>query len=233
VKATYGTGVFVLAHVGDERPSPGGGLLPTIAWSVGGRVEWAIDGGVFTAGALLDWLSRDLGLAGDPAKLAAEAATVEDTGGVKVLPALAGVGAPWWKPDARGVIAGLSAGARPAHIARAALEGIAWRVTDIVGVVQQTVPVQVLRVDGGLTRDPTLLALQADTAGVTVQRGTVDATAAGAAALAAVGAGVWSSTLEIEQRVPVGERIDPRRDSRWRDAASAEWRTFVERATAL
>jgi glycerol kinase len=233
VKATYGTGVFVLAHVGDERPSPGGGLLPTIAWSVGGRVEWAIDGGVFTAGALLDWLSRDLGLAGDPAKLAAEAATVEDTGGVKVLPALAGVGAPWWKPDARGVIAGLSAGARPAHIARAALEGIAWRVTDIVGVVQQTVPVQVLRVDGGLTRDPTLLALQADTAGVTVQRGTVDATAAGAAALAAVGAGVWSSTLEIEQRVPVGERIDPRRDSRWRDAARAEWRTFVERATAL
>jgi glycerol kinase len=233
VKATYGTGVFVLAHVGDERPSPGGGLLPTIAWSVGGHAEWAVDGGVFTAGALLDWLSRDLGLSADPASLAAAAATVEDAGGVKLLPALAGVGAPWWKPDARAVIAGLSAGARPAHIARAALEGIAWRVADIMGAVQQTTPVQVLRVDGGLTRDATLLQLQADTAGVTVQRGPVDATAAGAAALAAVGAGLWGSTLEIEQRVPVGERVAPRRDSQWREAAHADWRTFVERAAAL
>jgi glycerol kinase len=233
VKATYGTGVFVLAHAGDERPSPGGGLLPTVAWTVDGRVEWAIDGGVFTAGALLDWLSRGLGLAPDPAALAAAAATVDDAGGIKVLPALAGVGAPWWKPDARAVIAGLSAGARPADIARAALEGIAWRVADIVSVVQSVVPVQVLRVDGGLTRDPTLLQLQADAAGVTVQRGLLDATAAGAAALAAVGAGVWGSTLEIEERVPSGERFEPRRNSQWRAAAHAEWRSFVERAAAL
>jgi glycerol kinase len=233
VKATYGTGVFVLAHAGDERPSPGGGLLPTVAWTVDGRVEWAIDGGVFTAGALLDWLSRGLGLAPDPAALAAAAATVDDAGGIKVLPALAGVGAPWWKPDARAVIAGLSAGARPADIARAALEGIAWRVADIVSVVQGVVPVQVLRVDGGLTRDPTLLQLQADAAGVTVQRGLLDATAAGAAALAAVGAGVWGSTLEIEERVPSGERFEPRRNSQWRAAAHAEWRSFVERAAAL
>jgi glycerol kinase len=233
VKATYGTGVFVLAHAGGERPSPAGSLVPTVAWSVHGRVEWAIDGGVFTAGALLDWISRDLGLAEDAAALAEAATTVDGTGGVRVLPALAGVGAPWWKPDARGVIAGLSAGTRSAHIARAALEGIAWRVADIVDVVQQTVPVQVLRVDGGLTRDSTLLQLQADTAGVTVQRGPVDATAAGAAALAAVGAGIWSSTLEIEQRVPVGDRVEPRTDTRWRDAAHADWRRFVERATAL
>jgi glycerol kinase len=233
VKATYGTGVFVLAHVGAERPSPGGGLLPTVAWSVSGRLEWAIDGGVFTAGALLEWLSRDLGLAADPPALATAAATVEDAGGVKILPALAGVGAPWWKPDARAVIAGLSAGVRPAHVARAALEGVAWRVADIVGVIQDTVPVQVLRVDGGLTRDPTLLQLQADAAGVTVQRGLLDATAAGAAALAAVGAGVWGSTLEIEERIPAGERFEPRRDARWRAAAHDEWRTFVERAAVL
>ena len=120
VKATYGTGVFVLAHAGRERPSPGGGLVPTVAWEVNGGVEWAIDGGVFTAGALLDWLSRDLGLAADAAALAAAAATVDDAGGVRVLPALAGVGAPWWKPDARAVIAGLSASVRPADVARAA-----------------------------------------------------------------------------------------------------------------
>ena len=233
VKATYGTGVFVLAHAGDERPTPAGGLLPTVAWEVDGRVEWAIDGGVFTAGALLEWLSRDLGLAADPPALAAAAATVEDASGVKVLPALAGVGAPWWRPDARAVIAGLSASVRPAHVARAALDGIAWRVADIVSVVQEAVPVQVLRVDGGLTRDPTLLQLQADAAGVAVQRGLLDATAAGAAALAAVGAGLWSSTLEIEEWIPTGERFEPRRDSRWRADAHADWRRFVERATSV
>jgi len=93
--------------------------------------------------------------------------------------------------------------------------------------------VEVLRVDGGLTRDPTLLQLQADLAGVTVQRGAVDATAAGAAALAAVGAGVWASTLEIAERIPAGEVVEPARDSQWRRAAHAEWRSFVERAVAL
>ncbi len=188
---------------------------------------------MFTAGALLDWLSRDLGLARDPAALAAAAATVDDAGGVRMLPALAGVGAPWWKPDARAVIAGLSASVRPAHVARAALEGVAWRVADIVSVIQETIPVQVLRVDGGMTRDPTLLQLQADAAGVTVQRGLLDATAAGAAALAAVGAGVWHSTLEIEERIPAGERFEPRRDAQWRAAAHSDWRAFVERAAEL
>ncbi len=233
VKATYGTGVFVLAHAGDQRPKPAGGLLPTVAWRVGGRVEWAIDGGVFTAGALLEWLSRDLGLAADPPELAREAATVEDSGGVRVLPALAGVGAPWWVPEARAVISGLTSGSRPAHVARAAIEAIAWRVADVVGAVRETVPVQALRVDGGLTRDPTLLQLQADFAGVNVQRGAVDATAAGAAALAAVGAGVWSSTLEIADRIPVGDAIEPRRDEHWRSAEHARWRAFVEKAAQL
>jgi glycerol kinase len=196
-------------------------------------VEWAIDGGVFTAGALVEWLSRDLGLAPDPPALAAAAAQVDDAGGVRVLPALAGIGAPWWKPDARAVIAGLTAGARPAHVARAALEGIAWRVADVVSAVRETVPVDVLRVDGGLTRDPTLLQLQADATGVPVQRGAVDATVAGAAALAAVGAGIWESTHEIAERVPTGERVEPSRDEAWRKRAHAEWREFVGRASVL
>ena len=233
VKATYGTGVFVLAHAGEVRPEPEGGLLPTVAWRVDGRVEWALDGGVFTAGALLEWLSRDLGLADDPPALAAAAAGVDDSGGVRLLPALAGVGAPWWASEARAVIAGLTAGARPAHIARAALEGIAWRVADVVDAVRRTVPVDVLRVDGGLTRDPTLLQLQADTTGVPVQRGAVDATVAGAAAFAAVGAGIWESTAEIADRVPTGARNQPSRDDAWRERSHAEWRKFVERAIAL
>jgi glycerol kinase len=233
VKATYGTGVFVLAHVGTERPRPEGGLLPTVAWRVNGEVEWALDGGVFTAGALLDWLSRDLGLADGPAALAALAAEVDDSGGVRVLPALAGLGAPWWRSEARAVIAGLTAGARPGHIGRAALEAISWRVADIVALVSEQVSLEALRVDGGLTRDDRLLQHQADTTGVAVQRGAVDATAAGAAALAAVGARLWSSTREIGKRVPVGERFEPGRDDAWRREEHARWRRFVERAAEL
>lgn len=233
VKATYGTGVFVLAHAGERRPEPSGGLLPTIAWRVDGRVEWAIDGGVFTAGALLEWLARDLGLAEDPAGLVAAAGEAGGSGGVRVLPALAGIGAPWWKPHARGVIAGLGSGTRPGHIAHAALEGIAWRVADILAAVREAVEIDVLRVDGGLTRSDLLLRVQADVAGVTVQRGAVDATAAGAAALAAVGAGVFESVREIGARVAAGERFEPQLDRAGREAQHAVWRCFVERSAEL
>ena len=234
VKATYGTGVFVLAHVGTERPDAGeGGLLPTVAWRIDGRVEYALDGGVFTAGALLEWLSRDLGLAADPASLAALATEVDDSGGVRVLPALAGLGAPWWRSGSRAVIAGLTSGTRPAHIARAALEAISWRVADVLAVVSDHTALEVLRVDGGLTRDALLLRLQADSSGIPVQRGAVDATAAGSAALAAVGAGIWSSTEEIGERIEAGEALQPEADDAWRQSGHAEWREFVERAADL
>ena len=232
-KATYGTGVFVLAHAGDERPEPSGGLLPTVAWRVDGRVEWALDGGVFTAGAVLEWLTGELGLAADPASLAAAAADAGSADGVRVLPALAGIGAPWWRPDAHAVIAGLGSGSGPAQIGFAALEGIAWRVADVLAAMRESVPIEVLRVDGGLTRSDTLLSLQADAAGVSVQRGSVDATAAGAAALAAVGAGVWPDTAAIAAHVPVGGRIEPRRDQAWREPAHDEWRRFVRAAADL
>jgi glycerol kinase len=232
-KATYGTGVFVLANVGAERPAEVGGLLPTIAWRVAGEVEWALDGGVFTAGSLLDWLARDFGIAADAPALAALAAEVEDAGGVRVLPALSGLGAPWWRAGARAVLAGLTGGSRPAHLARAALEAIAWRVADILAVIRESHPVDVLRVDGGLTRDPLLLQLQADFTGTPVERGAVDATATGAAALAAVGAGLWPGTAAIADRLPVGDRFEPRRDAAWRADAHRDWRAFVARAAGL
>ena len=232
-KATYGTGVFVLANVGAERPAPSAGLVPTVAWRVRGEIEWALDGGVFTAGALLEWLSRDLGLAADAPALAQLASEVDDSGGVRVLPALAGIGAPWWRPSARAVIAGLTAGARPAHVARAALESIAWRVADIVEAIGAQSHVEVLRVDGGLTRDPLLLQLQANASGVPVERGAVDATATGAAALAAVGAGLWPTTASIAERVPTGDRFEVRLDAASRDAARTRWREFVMRAAEL
>jgi glycerol kinase len=232
-KATYGTGVFVLAHAGEAPPDAGGTLVPTVAWRIDGRVEYALDGGVFSAGALLEWLSADLGLAADPAAIAALAREAPDSGGVRVLPALAGLGAPWWRPHARAVVAGMTGGTRPAHLARAALEAIAWRVADIVEIVGRHAPLDVLRADGGLSRDDLLLELQASAVGIPVERGVVDATAAGAAALAAVGAGVWESTREIGERVAPGERFAPERDAAWRRAAHADWRAFVEAAAAL
>jgi glycerol kinase len=155
-KATYGTGVFVLANTGHEQVSGihGAGLLPTIAWRIAGRDCGALDGGVFSAGSLLEWLSKDMGLATDVPALVALAASVRDAAGVRILPALGGLGAPWWRPEARGVIAGLSANSRPAHIARAALDGIVQRVGDIVRAADLVMPIEDLRIDGGLTRAP-------------------------------------------------------------------------------
>jgi glycerol kinase len=233
VKATYGTGVFILGHAGDEIPRPAGGLLPTVAWRIGGHTEYAIDGGVFTAGAVLEWLTRELGMAPDPAGLSALARESEDAGGVRILPALAGVGAPWWRPDARLVIAGVHGGTTRNDVARAALEGIAWRVADVVEAMRESIDISELRVDGGLTNEPLLLQLQADAIGVPVEAGGADATVAGAAALAAVGAGVLESLHEAAELLPVDRRVDPRRDAAWRTDEHARWRAFVEAAAQL
>ena len=233
VKATYGTGVFVLAHVGDEVPEAAGGLLPTVAWSIDGRVEYALDGGVFAAGAMLEWMCRELGVAKDPPALGRLARDAEDSAGALVLPGLAGVGAPWWKPDARAVIAGLHGGTTAANVARAALEGIAWRVADIVTAVRESVDVDELRVDGGVTNEPLLLQLQADSIGATVVAGGADATVAGAAALAAVGAGAIDSLEDAAELLPVDRRVEPTRDDAWRSSEHERWRRFVESAAAL
>jgi glycerol kinase len=233
VKATYGTGVFVLAHVGDEVPEATGGLLPTAAWRIGGRTEYALDGGVFAAGEMLEWLCRELGLAPEPAALGELARGAESASGVRILPGITGVGAPWWRPDARGTIAGLTAGTKRAQVARAALEGIAWRVADIVAAVRESVAVDTLRVDGGLTNEPALLQIQADAIGAPVEQGLADATAAGAAPLAAVGARVLGSVVDIADLVPVSGRVEPQQDADWREREHVAWRRFVELAVEL
>lgn len=229
-KATYGTGVFVLAHAGSEVPHAEG-LLPTVAWQSGGRVEYALDGGVFTAGALLEWLTGTLGLAADPVALDALAASVPDAAGVRVLPALAGAGAPYWKPDARALVAGLTAAATPAHIARAAFEAIAHRVVDILDA--GSARVDVLRVDGGLTNSALLCQLQADLAQVPVERGTPDATVTGAAGLALVGAGLLPDTTALESLSPTLDRFEPRIPPAEAAALRASWRTFAAAALNL
>jgi glycerol kinase len=233
VKATYGTGVFILGHVGDEIPTPAGGLLPTVAWSLDGHVEYAIDGGVFAAGAALDWLSHELGMAGDAAALARLAREAPDAGGVRALPALAGLGAPWWRPEAHLVIAGMHGGTTRAQVARAALEGIAWGVADVVAAIQETIEVDALRVDGGLTNEPLMLQLQADAIGVPVRAARADATVAGAAAFAAVGSGVLDSLAEAAELMSAHRSVEPQRDGEWRARERAAWRSFVEAAACL
>ncbi len=233
VKATYGTGVFVLGHVGDEVPRPAGGLLPTVAWDVGGRTEYAIDGGVFAAGAMLEWLCRELGMADSPAELTELAREAEDSGGARVLPGLAGLGAPWWRPDARAVLAGMHGGTTRANVARAALEGIAWRVADVVAAMRETVEVASLRVDGGLTNEPLLLQLQADAIGVRVDAAGADATVLGAAALAAVGSGVVASLEDAAELLPIDRSVEPQQGDDWRKREHDRWRAFVTAAAEL
>jgi glycerol kinase len=233
VKATYGTGVFVLAHVGDGTPEPAGGLLPTVAWRVAGRTEYALDGGVFAAGAMLEWLCRELGLAADPAELGRLARSAPDSGRARVLPGLAGIGAPWWRPNARAVLAGLDGGTTGAQVARAAFEGIAWRVADVVAAIRDSVAVESLRVDGGVTNEPLLLELQADSIGARVDAAGADATVLGAAALAAVGSGLIGSLAEAAELLPIDRSVEPSRDDGWRAAEHERWREFVRATAAL
>jgi glycerol kinase len=236
-KATYGTGVFVLGRT--DGPARADGLLPTIAWAGPGerggvgKVAYALDGGVFSAGSLLDWLADGLGLASDAAALAAAAASVPDSAGVLVLPALSGLGAPWWRPGAHGVIARLHPAVSAAHVARAALEAIAWRVTDIVDVMADVAPVTRLRVDGGLTNDETLLRIQADALGLPLSVGPADTTVLGAAMLAGVGAGTFASVEDAALRLPDRRTIEPCGDARERAAERERWRTFVRASADL
>ena len=233
VKATCGTGVFVLAHVGEGVPEPAGGLLPTVAWSIDGKVEYALDGGVFAAGAMLEWMCDQLGIAEDPPALSKVAREAESSAGARVLPGLAGIGAPWWRPNARAVISGIYGGTTRENVARAALEGIAWRVADVVAAIRETAPVEALRVDGGLTNEPLLLQLQADSIGAPVEAAGADATVLGAAALAAVGAGVIDSLTDLPEMLPADRRVEPERDDAWRTAEHELWKEFVRATEAL
>jgi glycerol kinase len=252
-KATYGTGVFVLGRTDGLIRAEG--LLPTVAWAAPGtggwadiageagtgassdarlgEVSYALDGGVFAAGSLLDWLAEGLGLAPDAPALAAAAASVPGSAGVLVLPALAGLGAPWWRSEAHGMIAGLHPGVGPAHVGRAALEAIAWRVADIVEAMAQSAPVEILRVDGGLTNNDTLLRIQADALGLPLTVGRADTTVLGATMLAGVGAGVFASVEDAAQRLPPGRAIEPVLGAAERLAQRQRWRAFVQAGAGL
>ena len=211
-KCTYGTGAFLLTTTGSRPQRSHSGLVACVAWQLAGASTWCLDGQVFTVGAAVGWL-QEVGLISEPAELDALAATVADAGGVTFVPALAGLGAPFWRADARGAFSGLSLGTTRAHLARAVLEGIAAQVAWLARSVADDLgaPLARLRVDGGLTRSRQLLQLQADLAQVPVEvYPTPDATADGVAALARIGltgespADVvrgWKSPLVLEPSI--------------------------------
>ena len=238
LKATYGTGVFVLGRT--DGLVLAGGLLPTIAWAApdgaGGLGPISCRAGRRRVrGRLAARLARRRARPGGrrPRPAAAAAAGVHDSAGVIVLPALTGLGAPWWRPAAHGVIAGLHPAVGAPHVARAALEAIAWRVADIVEAMSEVVPIRRVRVDGGLTNDKTLLQIQADALGLPLTVGHTDATVLGAAMLGGVGAGVFASVEEAAQRLPEGRVVASRGDPRERSARRERWRAFIQAGARL
>ncbi|HEY5986287.1 MAG TPA: FGGY-family carbohydrate kinase [Streptosporangiaceae bacterium] len=229
-KCTYGTGSFVLANTGASVVRPGAGLLSTVAWMTSsGELTYALEGSVFVTGAAVQWLRDGLGLLDNAAQSEALAASVPDSGGVVFVPALTGLGAPDWDPDARGAVFGITRGTTRAHLVRATLEAIAFEVRDVfdVMVTGDWRERCVLRADGGAAANDLLMQVQADQLQVPVERPEVaETTALGAAFLAGLATGVWSSPDELAATWRLDKRFDPGpRD----DEAHHRWRVGVER----
>jgi glycerol kinase len=232
-KNTYGTGCFVLFNTGETPVASRHGLLTTIAWRIAGRTTYALEGSVFIAGAVVQWLRDGLGLLRTAAESRALAESVPDTGGVYFVPAFVGLGAPYWDMYARGTIVGITRGTTAAHLVRAGLESIAYQSRDVLEAMaaDASARVHTLRVDGGAAANDFLCQFQADIMDVPLERPRViETTALGAAGLAGLGAGVWRSLEAIAQRVAVERTFFPTMDSRVREERYESWRRAVERA---
>jgi glycerol kinase len=231
-KNTYGTGSFVLANTGTKPPPPTAELLATVAWRISGETTFALEGSIFVTGAAVQWLRDRLGLIGAASDVGPLAASVPDSGGVVVVPAFAGLGAPHWNPNARGAIFGLSRGVTRAHLARAVVEAMAYQTRDVVDAVNRTTgeACQELRVDGGAAVMDLLCQFQADQLGVDVARSAnTETTALGAAFLAGLATGVWSSQAEIESIWRADRRFVPSQSKEHADRLHANWTRAVAR----
>ena len=229
VKNTYGTGCFLLMNTGEKPILSKNNLLTTIAWKIGDKVNYALEGSIFVGGSVVQWLRDGLGIIRSSSEIEALARTVEDNGGVYFVPALTGMGAPYWDQYAHGIICGITRGTTAAHIARAALEGIAFQTMDIVGAMEKDagVPLSELKVDGGASRNNLMMQFQADILGASVIRPQVtETTAMGACYLAGLAVGYWSSLDEIKAQwqaervfVPSGADVTELKAG-WADAIS-------------
>ena len=231
-KCTYGTGCFMLMHTG-KKPMPSKNrLLTTVAWQIGGKMEYALEGSVFTAGAVVQWLRDQLGLIKSAPEIERLAKRVPDNGGVHFVPAFTGLGAPHWNPNARATISGLSRGTSDAHIARAALEGIAFQVNDVIRAMtaDAALPLRELRVDGGASENNLLMQLQSDLLGTRVIRPTVtETTALGAAYLAGLAVGVWKNKRDIASQWKAARQFKPAMKPNTRDALIVDWNKALAR----
>ncbi len=233
VKNTYGTGCFMLMHTGEVVPESRHNLLATVAWQVDGRTEYALEGSVFIAGAAVQWLRDGLGLIGHAAEVEALAASVPDTDGVYFVPAFTGLGAPHWDPHARGTVCGITRGTTRAHLARAALEAIAFQTSDILDCMRADAGIELadLRVDGGATRNNLLMQFQADLLGAPVVRASnPEATAMGAAMLAGLAVGTWPDTAALDALWRTEKTFVPAMERSRVDRMTARWHAAVERA---
>lgn len=232
VKNTYGTGCFLLMNSGERPIMSKNNLLTTIAWKIGDTVNYALEGSIFVAGSVVQWLRDGLGIIQSSSEVEALAASVPDNGGVYFVPALTGLGAPHWDQYAQGSIYGLSRGSTAAHIARAALEGIAFQTMDIVNAMQKDagVTLKELKVDGGASRNNLLMQFQADVLGTSVIRPTVtETTALGAAYLAGLAVGYWESIEHIKKQWGVEKEFQPSASPETVAALKDGWNDAIRR----
>ncbi|MBX6353434.1 MAG: glycerol kinase GlpK [Thermoflavifilum sp.] len=229
-KNTYGTGCFMLMQTGERPVKSRHGLLTTIAWSVGGKVEYALEGSIFVAGSAVQWLRDGLQILRTAAESEVYATRVASTDGVYVVPAFVGLGAPYWDSEARGAIFGLTRGTRREHLVRATLESLAYQTRDVLAAMEADagIRLQTLRVDGGATANDFLMQFQADILGVRVERPRVlETTALGAAYLAGLATGFWRDKAEIEQHWQRDQMFAPAMDDAQRDALYNGWQKAV------
>ena len=234
-KNTYGTGCFTLMNVGREAVRSRAGLVTSVGWSIGGETSYALEGSVFNAGSTIQWLRDELKLIDSAPECDRLAESVPDSGGVVIVPAFTGLGAPYWDMYARGTILGLTRGSTRAHIARAVLDAIALQVTDLVRAMNADAPcpIPTLRVDGGASVSDILMQIQADLLGIPVDRpAQVETTAFGAAALAGLAAGVWKDTGELEKLRRSQHVFTPLRSGEDCGREYRRWQRAVERARA-
>jgi glycerol kinase len=233
VKNTYGTGCFMLMNTGEKAFASQHGLLTTIAWGINGKVDYALEGSVFITGAAIQWLRDGLKIIGTAAETEAMALSVQDSGGVYVVPAFVGLGAPYWDMYARGLIIGITRGTTREHIVRATLESIAYQTRDVLEAMIQDsgIKLQSLRVDGGAVVNNFLMQFQSDILGVPVERPVVnETTALGAAYLAGLAVGYWQSTEEIENLWQMDKKFEPKMSQEEREKLYKGWKKAVSRA---
>jgi glycerol kinase len=231
-KNTYGTGCFVLYNVGDKPVASQNNLLTTVGWTIGGKTTYCLEGSVFIAGAVVQWLRDGLGVIKKSSDVEALAATVPDSGGVYFVPAFTGLGAPYWDPHARGAIYGLTRGTTAGHLARAALESMAFQSLDLVTAMQQDAGAKLreLKVDGGAAVNNCLMQFQADVLDVPLVRPTtVETTALGAAYLAGLAVGYWNDVDEVRDRWQAERRFIPQMPATQRESLRRGWADAVRR----